>query len=64
MLDLYEKFRKAWIDRVMFGSSTARQLAKARSTMKAQPDFDEERYYAALLAADAEYHKRLGLSES
>jgi hypothetical protein len=59
MSNVYEKFKEAWVDRAVVGNSVAGRLAKARSTMKAQPDYDEAKYHAALFAAEAEYHHLL-----
>ena len=55
MSDVYVEFKEAWVDRVIFGSSMAGRLAHARRAMKAQPDYDEAKYHAALFAAEAEF---------
>jgi hypothetical protein len=58
--DLYLNFKDAWIDRAIFGSSMAARLANARNAMRAQPDYSEQKYRAAVFAAEAEYHGLLG----
>jgi hypothetical protein len=54
MSDIYENFRRAWVRRVVDGAGFASELAKARSTMQADPVYDPEKYRAALFEAAAE----------
>jgi hypothetical protein len=52
--DVYDNFKRAWVRRVVDGSRFASELAKARSTMQADPAYDPQKYRAALYAAAAE----------
>ncbi|HZR76882.1 hypothetical protein [Bradyrhizobium sp.] len=61
MSDLYSEFKEAWVDRAIFGSGVAARLAKARSAMRAQPNYDDAKYLAAVFAAEAECHALLRL---
>jgi hypothetical protein len=54
MSDIYENFPRAWVRRVVDGSQLASELAKARSTMQADPAYDPEKYRTALFEAAAE----------
>jgi hypothetical protein len=53
MVDVYANFANAWLVRVLHGSSFASELAEARCLMLADPHYDDAKYRAALLAADA-----------
>lgn len=53
MLDIYGNWASAWLAFVRHGSKFASELNEARRLMLADPNYDEARYRAALLAADA-----------
>lgn len=54
MSDIYLNFKRAWVQRVVHGSRYASELAKARSTMQADPAYDPKKYQDALFEAAAE----------
>jgi hypothetical protein len=50
-MSIYDDFREAWVDHVVFGGGNARLYA-ARVRMLSDPDYDELRYAAALFAGE------------
>jgi hypothetical protein len=51
MSDIYLNFKRAWVRRAVDGPDFAFELAKARSTMQADPAYDPRKHRAALFEA-------------